>query len=676
MPKQSFISELKRRQVVRVALVYGAVSFAVLQAADIIVPRLQLPDWIVTLVLVLALLGFPIALVLGWAFELTPEGVRRTESGPGDELAASAPGKHAWLAPRTVLAALILVTIGLLAGWLLRPDGNGDDATGIDELPSLAVLPLENVGGDVANNSFAVGLHDDLLTQLSKIDGVRLVSRTSVREYANTTKNIRDIATELGVGNILEGSVQRAANQVRINVQLIEASTDRHLWAETYDQDLTVANLFAIQAEIAGAIARALSTELTGATRKEIARPPTDNLAAYDAYLRGLAAGFWDYGPTAGEAFAEAARLDPTFAAAHAGEARARSWLARVSFQQANIPYARQMAQEARDAAARAAALAPDAPEARLAQGYVAYYVDWNLDVALARFREVEAVRRNDAEVAVAIGLILRRLGRWDEALGEFKRAMALAPRDEVGFYESGETYLNLGRFDEALRHALLALQLHPGEPDAVEVTIRAYAGKGDTTSLRRFLERDQPWNDEDLPDPWLFVPHGREGMAQRLRDNLKNRSERPLPLVYWAAMRWARMLGQPAVVRVYADSMLALTQPALRAMDQTADARVRSSQHRLTAIALAYRGDADESIRHARRAVELVPFELDAIEGWDARNSLLEVLIVTGRLDEAVVAARELVRPPSPFSIARLKVDPLTTPLRNHPEFQRLVNR
>jgi ATP/maltotriose-dependent transcriptional regulator MalT len=126
----------------------------------------------------------------------------------------------------------------------------------------------------------------------------------------------------------------------------------------------------------------------------------------------------------------------------------------------------------------------------------------------------------------------------------------------------------------------------------------------------------------------------------------------------------------------VYADSLLALTQPALRAMDETADARVRASQHRLTAIALAYRGNADESIRHARRAVELIPFELDAIEGWDARNSLLEVLIVTGRLDEAVAAARELVRPPSPFSIARLKTDPLTVPLRNHPEFQRLVNR
>lgn len=676
MPKQSFISELKRRQVVRVALVYGAVSFAVLQAADIIVPRLQLPDWVITFVLAIALLGFPIALVLGWAFELTPEGVRRTESEPGDAPSAGTSGAQSWLAPRTVAAALTLVIIGLLGGWLLRPDGKPDAATDIEALPSLAVLPLENVGGDVANNAFAVGLHDDLLTQLSRIEGLRLVSRTSVREYANTSKNIRDIATELGVGNILEGSVQRAANQVRINVQLIEAATDRHLWAETYDQDLTVANLFAIQAEIAGAIARSLRAELGGATRADIARPPTANLVAYESYLRGLAAGYWDYGPGAAAAFAEATRLDPGFAVAHAGEARARSWLARVAFQQANIPYARQMAQGARDAATRAAALAPDAPETRLAQGYVAYYVDWNLDVALARFREVEAVRRNDAEVAVASGLILRRLGRWDEALDEFRRAMALAPRDEVGVYEMGQTYLNLGRFDEALRYSLLALQLHPGEPDALEIAMRAYVGKGDTTGLRRFLERDEPLIDEDLPDPWLLVPLGREAMAQRLRGNLENRSDKPLPLVYWAAMRWAHMLGQADVVRVYADSLLALTQPALLAMDQTADARVRSSQHRLTAIALAYRGDAAESIRHARRAVALVPFELDAIEGWDARSSLLEVLIVTGRLDDAVVAARELVRPPSPYSIARLKVDPLTLPLRSHPEFQQLVNR
>jgi TolB-like protein/Flp pilus assembly protein TadD len=667
----SFLAELKRRHVVRVALVYGAVSFAVLQAADLIAPRLQLPDWTVTLMVVLALLGLPVALVLAWAFELTPDGVRRTEP----TAVAPAPERRpAWIGIRAAVTAVVLVTTGLFAGWFARGGlRSSADTADLPAIPSLAVLPLENVGGDAANASFAIGLHDDLLTRLSKIGGLRLVSRTSVREYADTRKNVREIGTELGVGHILEGSVQRAGEQVRINVQLIEAGTDRHLWAETYDQDLTVANLFAIQAEIAGAIARALHAELTGEARAEIARAPTDDLPAYDAYLRGLTAGYWDYGIGAAEAFAEATRLDPSFAAAYAGEARARAWLARIAFQEGNLEFARDNARRASEAAAKAGELAPAATETKLADGYVAYYVDWDLPRALARFREIEALRPHDAEVAAASGLILRRMGRWQDALAQFERTMKLDPRSDLGPYELSQTYTFLGNLQESLRYARIALQLRRSA-DIAQMLVYSYSGTGDTAALRHVIASQNPRAQDEVPDPWLLVTLGRADMEARLSEVLANPGGRARTMVFGAAMRWAHRLGDPVRQPQYADSLVTLAEAALRSLGADATGHVRSDAHRLLGTALAYRGDADEAVRHARRAVELIPCSLDAVECWNPRGQLLEVLVVAGRHDEAVAVARELLAGPSQWTPARLRTTPFLAPLYGREDFQQLT--
>jgi TolB-like protein/Flp pilus assembly protein TadD len=674
----SFLSELKRRRVVRVLVVYGAVAFAVIQGADVIAPALHLPPWFVTMVVLLALLGLPIALVVAWAFELTPDGVKRTESATPHVTDATTHGSSPWLSLRTIVMASVLIAVGASAAWLLKPQARSSDAMPDRSAAlSLAVLPFENVSGEAAHGAFAVGLHDDLLTQLSRIGKLRLVSRTSVREYAGTTKNVRDIARELGVRTILEGSVQRDAEQVRINVQLIDGATDEHLWAETYDKDLTVANLFAIQAEIAGAIASALRAELTGEARAEIALAPTTNLDAYDAYLRGLSRGYWDHQPVAAGAFEEAVRLDSLFAEAWAGAARSRAWLARIAFSAGDLPRGRQQAATARRAAARAAALTPASTATKLAQGYVAYYIDWDLQRALRHFRDVQAAQPTNAEVAIAIGQVLRRLAQWDDAIAEFRRVLALDQRNEDAAQELSQTQYYLGRFDDALRAADIALALRPGWGDALALFLPNYLGKGDTAAARRFVQQHTLPSDASSftgPDQMLFVTHDRAAMEGRLRYVLENAADVSAARVYWAAAQWAHRLGELDRQRGFADSLRSSVEPLLRELDKTINPRVHASLESLTGLAHAYRGNPDAAVRHARRAVELVPAELDAIEAWEYRDMLLEVLIVTGRHDEAVAFAREMIRPPSPWSAARLRTDPLTEPLRNHAGFRRLV--
>jgi TolB-like protein len=363
----SFLAEIKRRNVFRVATVYAATAFVVLQVASLTFAPLHLPPWAMTLVVVVTILGFPIALVLAWAYELTPRGIQRTE--PAD---AAAGGTHAWVGKRTVAltAALVLVGVGLGAGWFLRPAASGWIG-GADDPATLAVLPFENLSGDDATMPFVLGVHDDLLTHLSGIDGLEVISRTSVMGYEGSSKTVPEIARELGATAVLEGGIQRSGDRIRMNVQLIDARTDRHLWAERYDRTLTAENVFAIQGEIAGEIAMALRAALTPEERADLASAPTADLEALDLYYRGsdLYERRIFANATAREAVSAleaAVAADPAFAAAWAMLARARAWLVREGMETDPEP--------PRQALARARALAPDARETELAAVEVLYY--------------------------------------------------------------------------------------------------------------------------------------------------------------------------------------------------------------------------------------------------------------------------------------------------------------
>src|SRR5499433_48827 len=281
MNPKRFFGELKRRNVYKVAIAYAVVAWLLMQIASQIFPFFDIPSWGVRLVVLLLIIGFPIALILAWAFELTPEGIKRTEDV---DLSKSIRRKTGRKLDFLIIAVLLFVITGLL---FQRFHSNVSRAVSSSPEKSIAVLPFENLSEDKANAYFADGIQEEILTRLAKIADLKVISRTSTQRYQSKPGNLAEIAKQLGVANVLEGSVQKAADQVRVNVQLINAQNDSHLWAETYDRKLT--DVFAVESEIAKGIAESLQAKLTGHEEQALAVKPTNNSEAYDAYLRGLA---------------------------------------------------------------------------------------------------------------------------------------------------------------------------------------------------------------------------------------------------------------------------------------------------------------------------------------------------------------------------------------------------
>ncbi len=373
----SFLSQLKQRRVYRVAIGYAIVAWLMVQIAATVLPAFHAPEFVLPVLIVLLGVGFPVALVLAWAFDVTPSGIEKTPDGTGTSAARNM--RYAW-----ALAGLglLIAAVGVGAYWFWHRPVTKRTATAeisnvvaektaagpgvaISE-KSIAVLPFENLSSDKENAYFAEGIQDEILTRLSKIAALKVISRTSTQKYKSAPDNLREVGSQLGVANILEGSVQKIANAAHINVQLIRAATDEHVWAESYNRKLD--DVFSVEGEVATAIAEQLNAKLTGAEHKEITDKPTNNPVAYDAYLRGVAIEHNQYGyesyQHAVTAYAQAVQLDPKFALAWARLAVLRSFLFFNSIDRnANTPPAVQ------EAADRAMALAPEAGESWVAKG-------------------------------------------------------------------------------------------------------------------------------------------------------------------------------------------------------------------------------------------------------------------------------------------------------------------
>ena len=315
MKSGNFFSELKRRNVYKVAVAYAIVGWLLVQIATQVFPFLEIPNWVVRLVIAIVVIGFPIALVIAWAFEATPEGIKRTEIADAMPAAATGHKKHAWIYI-VVICGAISVALFSLGRYTA---GNKTVSSNEFSNKSIAVLPFENLSSDKENAYFAEGIQDEILTRLAKIGALKVISRTSTSHFASSPQNLPEIARQLGVANILEGTVQKARDAVHVNVQLIRAATDDHLWAESYDRNLD--DIFGVEKEVAQSIASALNAKLTGAEEKALADKPTTNLAAYDAYLRGNTQ-FWEINEqsllAAEKSYKEAVRLDSQFAIAWA----------------------------------------------------------------------------------------------------------------------------------------------------------------------------------------------------------------------------------------------------------------------------------------------------------------------------------------------------------------------
>src|ERR1017187_5099740 len=365
MNLSNFFQELKRRNVYKVAVAYIVAGWALAQGIAQVFPVFDIPNWVVRLIVLLIIIGLPIALSLAWAFELTPQGIKRTETAdsmPG----AARQKKHAWIFV-VVIGGVLSLGLFFLGRYTARnKTASPEDASN----KSIAVLPFDNLSRDPDNAYFAEGIQDEILTRLSKIAALKVISRSSTQKYKSSPDNLRDVGAQLGVANLLEGSVQKIANAVHVNVQLIRAATDEHLWAESYNRKLD--DIFGVEGEVAGAIADQLNAKLSGSEKQELAVRPTKNPDAYDAYLRGLAfqGGVDDFRASvlkSIEAFEDAVRLDPEFALAWAHLCR-QDGLVILNFDQSS-----QRRDAARQALDMAMKFGPDLVETKLANGVYKY---------------------------------------------------------------------------------------------------------------------------------------------------------------------------------------------------------------------------------------------------------------------------------------------------------------
>jgi len=455
MKSGNFFSELKRRNVYKVAVAYAIVGWLLIQVATQVFPFLEIPNWVIRLVIALVAIGFPIALVIAWAFELTPEGIKRTEDV---DLAASArqPRKHAWIFIVIVGAAF---SVGLF--FIGRYTGRNGSRASSSEMPakSIAVLPFDNLSRDPDNAYFAEGVQDEILTRLAKVADLKVISRTSTQRFKSSPDNLPQIAKQLGVLHILEGSVQKSGDSVRVNVQLINALTDAHLWAEIYDRKLT--DIFAVESDIAKTVADTLQAKLTGSEKQMMAAQATSDTTAYELYHKGRS--LWgkregDNIPKAIEFYEQAIVRDPNYALAYAGLASAHilsPFYTGADRREANS--------KAKEAALKALRLDPNLAEAHAALGKVLFFSEIDLSEAAREYKRAIELKPNDADAHHWFSNdSLAALGRFDEAIAEGKRSVELDPLSIVINADLGETFFYARRYDESVWQLRKTLEIDP----------------------------------------------------------------------------------------------------------------------------------------------------------------------------------------------------------------------
>jgi len=487
-----FFSELKRRNVYKVAVAYAIVGWLLVQVATQVFPFLEIPNWVVRLVIALVVIGFPIALVIAWAFEATPEGIKRTEVADAMPVsAATRRKKHAWIYV-VVIAAAISVALFFLGRYTA---GNKSVASVPNELPakSIAVLPFDNLSRDPDNAYFAEGVQEEILTRLAKVADLKVISRTSTQRFKSAPSDLREIAKQLGVMNIVEGSVQKANDQVRVNVQLINAMTDAHLWADTYDRKLI--DIFSVESEIAKTIADTLQVKLTGSEKQMMTAQPTTDTAAYELYHKGRS--LWekrtgDNIPKAIAFFQQAIERDPNYALAYAGLASA--YILSPFYTGADR---REAGSKAKEAALKALRLDPNLAEAHAALGKVLFFSEIDLAGATREYKRAIELKPNDADAHHWFSNdSLAALGQFDEAIAEGKRSVELDPLSIVINADLGETLFYARRFDESVAQLRKTLEIDPTSFYAHDNLGIALQAKGDLSGAIAEYEKAKQLSD------------------------------------------------------------------------------------------------------------------------------------------------------------------------------------
>ena len=674
MGQRSFFAELKRRNVYKVAVAYLVAAWALAQGLAQVLPLFDIPTWTLRLLVVLLILGFPVALVLSWAFEITPEGIKRTENVDATKPAST--GRK--LVAITVLLALCAAA--LLSYRLLRPGANERQrsVTAIGE-KSIAVLPFDNLSKDEDSSSFADGVQDQILTNLAKVSDLKVISHTSVRQYKiGGQRNLREIGRQLGVAYVVEGSVQRSRDRVRINAELIDAATDTHVWAETYDR--SAADLFAIQSDLAQAIAAQLRTKLSPQEKAQIEERPTHDLVAYELYVRAKETidsylNVVDVRASLLEALQsldQATKRDENFVAAYCYAARANALL--YFFDLDPTPARVLLAEAAANAALR---LRPDSPEAHFAMGDFYFRCRSDYDRALQELAVARPGLPNSTPFFILDGYINRRRDRWDIAERDFSHAIDLDPRNPNAYNLLADTYMLERRFADAIK--VYDRAVFSGEQKPLLRFRRASAYfymTGDLSSLRAVLAEspDIDYAGGQTPVHVLFaLVDGDYAAANRALDASPREDFQDIDFSFYFPKAWfkamiARAKGDVAEATAQFEKARVILQQRLASKPQ--HARTIG----VLAMIDANLGRKDVALHEAHHAIELTGQTHDTYEGTIVLENLAQVYLWSGERDKAIDQLRQLAAVPSYINYGRLKVHPMWNPLRGDPRFEQIV--
>ena len=663
-----FFEEAKRRNVYRVAAAYIIGAAGVIQMASAAFPAWELPNWGLRLVIVLLLLGFPVALMLAWAYDITAQGLVVTPT-------TAVPRAHR--RRNIIMLVATGVTISAAAGFFLLPRVS---ARKIDK--SIAVLPFENLSEEKTNAFFADGMQDEILTNLSRIADLRVISRTSVMQYkSGIARNLREIGQQLGVAHVVEGSVQRSGNRVRINAQLVDVRTDRHLWAQTYDRDL--ADVFAIQSEIAKTIADQLEAKLSPAEKDALERAPTSDITAFDLYTLAKNLCLTAFGSSttkanllqAADLLNQAVARDPSFLQAYCLLAFAHDGVYFVGFD--HTPARLAQAESAVQAASR---LQPNAGETHLARAQNLYWGYLDYDGALAELEVAAQGLPNHPRVVELKGYIKRRQGRWDESIRDLKRAIELDPQNFLTLQQTAQTYQGLRRYVDGKTLLARILAFEPN--DAVTKVQHAFAeldSKADTRPLHQMIESIRATNPAAIPsiaNNWLLCALAeRDGTAAE--NALTAFGESPITFGSAENVLFNRPFVEGVIARITKNEDRARSAfIAARAEQEKIIQAQPNYGPALCVLGLidAGLGRREEALREGRRAVELLPVEKDQVGGNVMIKYLAMIAAWLGDKDLAFEQLTIALRRPSDLSYGQLKLMPFWDPLRGDPQFEKLV--
>ena len=656
-----FFEELQRRKVYRVAAAYIIAAGFIIQIGSAVFPAWELPNWTFRSLVLLLLIGFPIALILAWAFDVTPQGIRATKT--------TATEMH--LGRNVIILIATGVIVSVAAGFFLLPRAS---ARKIDK--SIAVLPFQNLSDEKENAYFADGMQDDILTNLSKIGDLKVISRTSVMSYRGSgTRNAREIGKMLGVATLLEGSVRRIGSRVRVNVQLIDANNDEHIWAEDYDRDLT--DVFAIQTDLAQKIASALRAKLSPNEKARLDRRPTQNPDAYLLFLQAHDYAsqremFRDTSLKAEPLFEQAIKLDPNFALAFAGLSMVESWLYHTSDP---VPARREKARLNADEALR---LQPDLPEGHLALGFSYYYGDRNYERALAEFDISKRGLPNESQAYLAIGSIQRRQGKWAESNASLEKAATLDPKNTNILMNLCYSYMGQRDFEAADKTVDRLIATSPQSFQARGLKgFVALQLKGDLSAAEKVFSSMPSETDPGLMTlarVWILrlkrnFPEALQVLHQFRGETLHNTSTAPSPKAFLEGELYL-LQGDEAKARTALEHARVVSEELLSAAPEDP---ARHGQH---GVILAALGQKQEAIAEGKRAVELLPESEDAFDGPQMAAPLAQIYAWTGEFDEAFRLLDHLLVVPNGLTVPMLKLDPTWDPLRKDPRFQALIDK